>query len=81
MRQRTLNAFNYPTEGVIRDALSRYQTDFRKPSFTVYALDFSGSMEGEGQQQLTEGDAHPARSGAGQQVSAARARRATSPSS
>ena len=51
---RTLNAFNYPTEGVIRDALSRYQTDFRKPSFTVYALDFSGSMEGEGQQQLTE---------------------------
>ena len=27
---------------------------FRKPSFTVYALDFSGSMEGQGQQQLTK---------------------------
>ena len=28
------------------EALARYQTDFRKPSFTVYCLDYSGSMRG-----------------------------------
>jgi Ca-activated chloride channel family protein len=30
-----------------------YQTEFRKPSFTVYCLDFSGSMEGDGEDELT----------------------------
>lgn len=52
--ERTLNALRYPAEEVIRQALALYQTDFRKPSFTVYALDFSGSMRGKGQEQLTK---------------------------
>ena len=51
---RIVNSLNYPTEPVIRRALDLYQADFRKPSFTVYALDFSASMEGEGKQKLIE---------------------------
>jgi Ca-activated chloride channel family protein len=50
--KRALNAFRFPDEDVIRQALALYQTDYRKPSFTVYALDFSRSMEGKGKQQL-----------------------------
>jgi Ca-activated chloride channel family protein len=37
---------------VIEDALRLYQTAFRKPSFTVYLLDVSGSMEGAGLEHL-----------------------------
>lgn len=29
-----------------------YQTEFRKPSFTVFCLDFSGSMNGSGETEL-----------------------------
>jgi Ca-activated chloride channel family protein len=36
-----------PASDVIRDALTLYQTDLRKPSLTVWVLDVSGSMEGE----------------------------------
>lgn len=36
-----------PASQVIRDALTLYQTDLRKPSLTVWVLDVSGSMEGE----------------------------------
>lgn len=43
-----------PDTPVIREALDLYQTILRKPSFTVYALDFSGSMSGEGEQQLKQ---------------------------
>lgn len=41
-----------PDKEVVREALDLYQTSLRKPSFTVYALDFSGSMKGNGEQQL-----------------------------
>ena len=54
MPARTLNAFKFPAEDVIRQALALYQTSFRKPSFTVYCLDFSPSMRGKGQEQLTQ---------------------------
>lgn len=52
--QTTLNVtpINMPEAEVIRKALVLYQTAFRKPSLTVYCLDFSGSMAsngGEGQ--------------------------------
>lgn len=40
-----LNQIRYPKADVIREALDLYQSAFRKPSFTVYCLDFSGSME------------------------------------
>lgn len=33
-----------PKDTVIAQALDLYQTELRKPSFTVYCLDFSGSM-------------------------------------
>lgn len=37
-----------PQQAVIRDALSLYQTDLRKPSLTIWVLDVSGSMQGQG---------------------------------
>ena len=40
---------------MLEEALNLYQTQFRKPSLTVYCLDLSGSMYGEGQEQLMEG--------------------------
>jgi Ca-activated chloride channel homolog len=41
-----------PKEAVIDDALALYQSAFRKPSYTVYCLDYSGSMSGDGEKQL-----------------------------
>jgi Ca-activated chloride channel family protein len=52
---RTLSTVPMPSEPVIRAALDLYQTALRKPSFTVYVLDFSGSMaRNGGQEQLKE---------------------------
>jgi len=40
--------FSRPTARmVIRQALDLYQSAFRKPSLTVYCLDYSRSMDGE----------------------------------
>ena len=36
------------------ECLDLYQTEFRKPSLTVYCLDYSGSMEGIGREQMVE---------------------------
>ena len=36
------------------ECLNLYQTQFRKPSLTVYCLDYSGSMLGEGRAQVVE---------------------------
>jgi Ca-activated chloride channel homolog len=47
-----VNPLRLPSAPVILQALNLYQTKFRKPSFTIYLLDFSGSMEGKGAQQL-----------------------------
>lgn len=44
----------FPSEDVIQEALTLYQTSFKKPSYTVFALDFSGSMAGEGEEELKE---------------------------
>lgn len=41
-----------PDAATIKAALDKYQTAFRKPSLTVFALDFSGSMEGERAERL-----------------------------
>ena len=43
-----------PAGPVIREALDLYQVAFRKPSCTIFVLDFSGSMRGTGEQQLKE---------------------------
>ena len=38
---------------IIRQALSLYQSELRKPTHILFALDYSGSMSGEGVKQLT----------------------------
>jgi len=43
---RVLSPINMPSAEVIQKALTLYQTTLRKPSLTVYVLDYSGSMDG-----------------------------------
>jgi Ca-activated chloride channel family protein len=51
--QRILTPILIPEAAVVKEALTLYQTALRKPSFTVFALDFSGSMtESKGADQL-----------------------------
>ena len=47
-----LNQIRYPKSEVIQQALDLYQSAFRKPSMTVYCLDYSGSMKGEREEGL-----------------------------
>ncbi len=49
---RVIQPITLPTPDVIREALVLYQTVLRKPSFTVFCLDFSGSMQGQGEKDL-----------------------------
>ena len=51
---RILSPIRLPAADVILQALTLYQTEFRKPSLTVYCLDYSGSMAGNGSRQLKE---------------------------
>ena len=44
--QRILTPILIPEAAVVKEALTLYQSALRKPSFTVFALDFSGSMTG-----------------------------------
>ena len=44
----------YPSTSIIRKALGMYQTELRKPIHTVFCLDYSGSMTGDGYKQLTD---------------------------
>ncbi len=50
--QKLLSPITMPAADVLMNALNLWQSSFRKPSLTVYCLDFSGSMSGEGNQQL-----------------------------
>ena len=49
---RILSPIRLPAADVILQALTLYQTEFRKPSFTIYCLDYSGSMAGGGSDQV-----------------------------
>jgi Ca-activated chloride channel family protein len=51
---RVISPVPVPEEAVIREALDLYQVALRKPSLTAYVLDFSGSMEGSGEEQLKD---------------------------
>jgi Ca-activated chloride channel family protein len=51
---RVIVPITVPAAGVTLEALNLYQTTFRKPSFTVLALDYSGSMAGDGEEDLEE---------------------------
>lgn len=44
----------YPSVAVIKEALNLYQTEFRKPTHIVFCLDYSGSMYGDGNEQLVD---------------------------
>ncbi len=44
----------FPKPAVARAALDWYQIEFRKPSFTVYCLDYSGSMDTGGRAQMVD---------------------------
>ena len=50
--ERILSPITMPAADVLMNALNLWQSSFRKPSLTVYCLDYSGSMAGEGNQQL-----------------------------
>ncbi len=49
---RVLSPFKMPEGSVLKQCLTMYQTELRKPSLTVYCLDYSGSMTGDGNKQL-----------------------------
>lgn len=51
---RILSPIRMPSGDIIRQALNLYQVAFRKPSLTAYVLDYSGSMQGDGETQLKE---------------------------
>jgi Ca-activated chloride channel family protein len=51
---RLITPIRFPQAEVLREALRLYQTAFRKPSLTVFCLDFSGSMGGEPERDLKE---------------------------
>ena len=50
--KKVLNVMKMPSSDVIQKALNMYQTELRKPSLTVYCLDYSGSMAGTGIESL-----------------------------
>lgn len=49
---RTLSPIHLPKNDVIAQALSLYQSQFKKPAYTVYILDYSGSMAQDGCEQM-----------------------------
>ncbi|EHR35062.1 substrate-binding domain-containing protein [Helcococcus kunzii] len=49
-----LSPIRLPQSEVITEALSLYQTSFKKPAYTIYVLDYSGSMSGDGVKQMLE---------------------------
>ncbi|MBG9980508.1 VWA domain-containing protein [Facklamia sp. DSM 111018] len=49
-----ISPIRWPSSDVIKEALGLYQTQFKKPALTVYVLDYSGSMRGEGHRQMLE---------------------------
>ena len=51
---RVLSPIRMPSTEVLMECLNLYQTEFRKPSLTIYCLDYSGSMEGTGREQMVE---------------------------
>lgn len=47
-----ISPIKYPSTSVIKLALNLYQTELRKPVHVVFCLDYSGSMNGTGIEQL-----------------------------
>lgn len=53
--ERVISTIPMPQEAVLMKSLNLYQTEFKKPGFNVFVLDYSGSMSGDGVEQLNEG--------------------------
>lgn len=51
----TLKTIPLPAASVINSALNVYQTALRKPSWTIWVVDYSGSMSGEGKDGVVKG--------------------------
>lgn len=49
---RVLSPIRWPQAEAIRQSLNLFQGQFKKPSLTVYVLDYSGSMTGEGYHRM-----------------------------
>lgn len=49
---RVLSPIRWPQADVIMEGLNLYQSEFKKPGLTLYVLDYSGSMSGEGYDQM-----------------------------
>lgn len=49
-----ITPIKFPSTQVIKSALGMYQSELRKPTHIVFALDYSGSMTGDGIEQLRE---------------------------
>ncbi|MCB9496599.1 MAG: VWA domain-containing protein [Fibrobacteria bacterium] len=52
--KRILSPAPTPAAEVVRKALELYQIELRKPSATVYCLDYSGSMDGSGHMAMVD---------------------------
>lgn len=52
--QRYLAPMNYPSRDVTTELLNFYTMQVSKPANYIFCLDFSGSMEGKGHQELVE---------------------------
>lgn len=49
-----ISPVKYPSTKVIKLALNLYQTELRKPTHVVFCLDYSGSMAGQGYNELMD---------------------------
>ena len=49
-----ISPVKYPSAEVIKEALNLYQTELRKPVHVAFCLDYSGSMAGEGIEELKD---------------------------
>ena len=50
-----LRSIPLPAADVITQALTMYQTSLKKPSYTIWVVDYSGSMYGEGKDGVVSG--------------------------
>lgn len=52
--KRIISTKNMPTRDIMLSALNLYQSNFKKPGYNIFLLDFSGSMLGKGHDQLIQ---------------------------
>ena len=53
-----LKTITMPSSDIIEQALDQYQTVLRKPAYTLWVVDYSGSMSGKGRGRFAGGPRH-----------------------